>query len=53
MMSGCDKLHTQHANVRQQIIMYTKFLEALQRIVRQYNLLLLSFIYFDTGFFIG
>ena len=30
-----------------------KFLEAMQSFVCQYNILLLSFVYFDPAFFIG
>ena len=34
-------------------VVYTKFLEAIQSFVHQYNILLLSFVYFDPAFFIG
>ena len=34
-------------------VVYAKFVEAVQRFVRQYNVPLLSYVFFDPAFFIG
>ena len=34
-------------------VVYAKFVEAVQRFVRQYNVPLLSYVFFDSAFFIG
>ena len=35
------------------IVVYAKFVEAVQRFVRQYNIPLLSYVFSDPAFFIG
>ena len=49
---GCDKRvpNVMYAN---KFIVSTKFLEAIQSFVQQYNKLLHSFVYLDPAFFIG
>ena len=34
-------------------VVYAKFVEAVQRFVRQYNVPLLSYVFFDPAFFVG
>ena len=48
----CNLSCTQCTNVCQQICCVCQFLEGIQSFVRQYNMLLLSFVYFDPAFLI-
>ena len=47
-----NRLHNVHMYVNK-FVVYAKTLEAVESFVRQYNILLLSFVYCDPAFFTG
>ena len=47
-----NSVHNVQTHVNK-FVVYAKFLEAVQNFICQYNILLLSFVYFDPAFFIS